>query len=25
LLVDGQPYDALGGWDPYSGWNGEVG
>jgi thiamine-monophosphate kinase len=25
LLVDGQPYDELGGWDPYSGWNGAVG
>jgi len=25
LLVDGQPYDALGGWDPYAGWNGEIG
>jgi len=25
LLVDGTPYDALGGWDPYAGWNGKVG
>jgi thiamine-monophosphate kinase len=25
LLVDGQPYEALGGWDPYAGWNGEIG
>jgi thiamine-monophosphate kinase len=25
LFVDGQPYDALGGWDPYAGWNGEIG
>ncbi|PRY69880.1 thiamine-phosphate kinase [Glaciihabitans tibetensis] len=25
VLVDGQPYDALGGWDPYAGWNGETG
>jgi thiamine-monophosphate kinase len=22
LLVDGRPYDALGGWDPYAGWDG---
>ncbi len=25
LLVDGRAYDALGGWDPYSGWNGGAG
>lgn len=25
LLVDGKRYTALGGWDPYSGWNGGVG
>ena len=25
VLVDGQLYEALGGWDPYSGWNGGVG
>ncbi|MDQ1552677.1 MAG: thiamine-monophosphate kinase, partial [Actinomycetota bacterium] len=25
LLVDGQPFDARGGWDPYEGWDGEDG
>ncbi|MET0989687.1 MAG: thiamine-phosphate kinase, partial [Glaciihabitans sp.] len=25
VLVDGRPYTALGGWDPYAGWNGGVG
>jgi thiamine-monophosphate kinase len=25
LLVDGVPYDRLGGWDPYLNWNGERG
>jgi thiamine-monophosphate kinase len=25
LLVDGQPFVARGGWDPYEGWNGEGG
>ncbi|WP_213815765.1 thiamine-phosphate kinase [Glaciihabitans sp. dw_435] len=25
LLVDGQPYSELGGWDPYAGWNGAAG
>jgi thiamine-monophosphate kinase len=25
LLVDGQPFEARGGWDPYEGWNGEGG
>ncbi|TAL45321.1 MAG: thiamine-phosphate kinase [Salinibacterium sp.] len=25
LFVDGQPYDASTGWDPYSGWNGGAG
>ena len=25
LLVDGQAFDARGGWDPYEGWDGEDG
>jgi thiamine-monophosphate kinase len=25
LLVDGHPFEARGGWDPYEGWNGENG
>jgi thiamine-monophosphate kinase len=25
VWVDGRPYTALGGWDPYAGWNGGVG
>jgi len=25
VLVDGALYDALGGWDPYAGWNGGLG
>jgi thiamine-monophosphate kinase len=25
LLVDGRPYNAAGGWDPYSGWDGGIG
>jgi thiamine-monophosphate kinase len=25
VLVDGEAYDARGGWDPYSDWNGEAG
>jgi thiamine-monophosphate kinase len=25
LLVDGQPYEAYGGWDPYEDWNGGIG
>jgi thiamine-monophosphate kinase len=25
LLVDGAPFEARGGWDPYEGWNGEGG
>jgi thiamine-monophosphate kinase len=25
LLVDGQPFEARGGWDPYEGWDGEDG
>jgi thiamine-monophosphate kinase len=25
LLVDGEPFDARGGWDPYEGWDGEDG
>jgi thiamine-monophosphate kinase len=25
LRVDGHPYDATGGWDPYAGWNGDLG
>jgi thiamine-monophosphate kinase len=25
VLVDGTPYDAIGGWDPYAGWNGGLG
>ncbi len=25
LLVDGVPFDARGGWDPYEGWNGAAG
>jgi len=25
LLVDGVPFEARGGWDPYEGWDGEDG
>jgi thiamine-monophosphate kinase len=25
LRIDGQRYDAIGGWDPYAGWNGGLG
>jgi thiamine-monophosphate kinase len=25
VLVDGQPYDDRGGWDPFAGWNGAAG
>jgi thiamine-monophosphate kinase len=25
VLVDGHPYDAESGWDPYAGWNGDAG